>query len=90
MSATISNPTPVGRSGKVFLLAQAGDLAAGELNGPACLHSLWTGDYSEPKPLQVWFKWGVYEATSDAEYDAALAEAAGMSQAAQPGESEVV
>jgi hypothetical protein len=73
MTKKLLNPTPVGRAGSVFLLAQAGDLAGGDLNGPAQLHDLRLDLVSEIKPLQVWFKWGVYEPTDQAEYVQALA-----------------
>lgn len=71
MTSNITNPTPVGRSGPLFLLAQADDLAAGNLNGPAQTHNTRDGLRSEAQPLQVWFKWINWEDTTEAEYEAA-------------------
>jgi len=52
--------TIVAQSGDRFLLARCGDLDAGNKNGDAWVFEARTQVASPPKPLQVWFKWGLW------------------------------
>ena len=38
-------------------------------NRPAKVHDLRMGSMTEAQPLQVWFKWAVWESCSQEEYD---------------------
>ena len=52
--------TIVAQSGDSFLLARRADLDAGRKNGDAWVFEARTQTASQPKPLQVWFKWGLW------------------------------
>ena len=52
--------TIVAQSGNRFLLARRADLDAGNKNGDAWLFVAHTQVAGPPKPLQVWFKWGLW------------------------------
>lgn len=48
------------QSGDRFLLARRADLDAGHKNGDAWVFEVRTRTVFGPKPLQVWFKWGLW------------------------------
>ena len=50
----------VAQSGGSFLLARKADLDAGSKNGDAWVFEAHTQTAGPPKPLQVWFKWGLW------------------------------
>lgn len=60
----IRNPIPVGRKGEkgqsLWLIASADDIDAGNLNGPGQKYDESTGEFTDVRPLQVWFKFGVW------------------------------
>jgi len=70
----LRNERAVAKEGNRFLLAKKADIDRGEKNGPARVHDLDTGEYTDTQPLQVWFKWANWEDTTEAEYQAALSQ----------------
>lgn len=60
----IKNPIPVGRKGEEgaasWLIASRDDIDAGNLNGPAQKYDELSGEFTDARPLQVWFKFGVW------------------------------
>lgn len=64
-----SNLIPVSRDGNRFLLAESNDKDA-----MAQLHDVDSDRWFNARPLQVWFKFGIYQDTTQEEYDQALAE----------------
>ena len=65
----------IGRDGDRFLLVNARKYRGGKnTDAPAKVHDLESSQesMSDAKPLQVWFKFGVYEPCTEAEYQAAV------------------
>ena len=67
----------VGREGNRFLLADSGN----DPMRPARAHDVSTGEITLEHPLQLWFKWGVWEYSTDVDYRTAQRE---KSREAQP------
>ncbi len=63
----LEDPVVVGESGSRLLLAERADIEAGNLRGPAQWHDARDGRWSPIiRNLQVWYKWGVWDAPSKA------------------------
>ena len=70
MTKPLSNEMVVAREGGRFLITSIGD----DPMRLAWVHDLDVEQKTRKQPLQVWFKWGNWAASDDAEYDMALAE----------------
>jgi hypothetical protein len=74
---TLHNPIAVGASGSRFLLAEAGDIKAGQHNGSAQVVDVETGGSSRVLPLQSFFKWGTWPECAPDAYKSAVGEKGG-------------
>ena len=66
----MNNAQVAGRDDRAFLLTDPGS----DPMRPARVHDLDTGQVTEDKPLQVWFKWACWDAATEADYQAAQQE----------------
>lgn len=65
----IERPMAVGRRGKegagAWLIASRNDIERGETNGPAQVYDERSRTYTEPLPLQQWFKFLAFPGVED-------------------------